>query len=89
MKKLLFVGALVASLSSCKTALPGYATGVTSEGKTGVAEAKSFLGFFLGDSDISQEKAAKNGGIKNISTVDQEIKAGLFITKYRTIVTGK
>ena len=44
MKKLLFVGALVASLSSCKTALPGYATGVTSEGKTGVAEAKSFLG---------------------------------------------
>ncbi len=52
--------------------------------KVGVAK----LGLFAKDKDISLEKAAKNGGITKIGTV--EIKTTIFIFPFiKTTVTGE
>lgn len=88
MKKILCLGLLAISLVSCSIALPGIATGAKSV-KEGVAKKTVWLGLALSPVDVSIEKAAKNGNIKKIATVDTEVKAGLFSTTYKTIVTGE
>ena len=57
--------------------------------KTGEASATSILGLF-GFGDASIKKAAENGGIRKISTVDQKSMniLGIFATS-TTIVTGE
>jgi hypothetical protein len=37
---------------------------------------------------VSVEKAAKNGGITKIATMDYSMRYGLFRNTYKTIVTG-
>jgi hypothetical protein len=39
--------------------------------------------------DMSIKKAAENGKITEVGTVDQSIRVGLFKSTYKTIVTGR
>ena len=88
MKKIsLLLGAgLVFLVSSCTVVYPGVATN-NKIVKSGEVEAKLFLG--LGNIDVGLYQAAKNGGITKIATYDGSVRQGLFIRKYKTIVTGE
>ena len=39
--------------------------------------------------DLSIQTAAKNGGITEVGSVDYQVYGGLFVSKYKTIVTGR
>lgn len=82
--------ALVAVLSSCALTLPVGATSNPVGSKVGTASATGYLSVLFFNADASIQKAAKNGGITKISTVDLTQKSilGLIVT-YETIVTGE
>jgi len=78
-------------LSSCSVTLPVTATSNPVGSKVGVAKSNQILGFFPDGGDMSIQTAAKNGGIKKISTVDFKHKMiflNIFIS-HETIVTGE
>jgi hypothetical protein len=76
-------------LSSCSIIVPVTATSNPVGSKVGTAKATVFLHVFAFDQDASIQTAAKNGGIKKISTVDLKQTDMLgFIQTYETIVTG-
>jgi len=79
-----FAGALYSS----NTKSPIMATSNVGDSKTGTATATSVIGISHGDASI--KKAAANGGITKIKTVDVKIRQflGLFV-EYTTIVTGE
>ncbi len=94
-KKLIALFALVllaAFLGSCAHTLPVGATSNNVGSKVGVASTTMILGIFAPDGgNAGVQKAAENGGIKKISTVDQKIEM-VFLTiimKRSTIVTGE
>lgn len=91
MKKLvlgLFAAAVLA-LSSCSIVMPVTATSNPVGSKVGTSKATVFLGILAFDQDASIQTAAKNGGIKHISTVDMKQTNTLgIIWTYETIVTG-
>lgn len=89
-KSLFLVGAFAATMASCSLTLPVNATGNTVGEKVGTSKATGYLGVLFFDADASIRTAAKNGGIKKISTVDikQTSILGLIVT-YETIVTGE
>ncbi len=81
-------------LASCSVTIPVTATSNPIGSKVGVAKATTYLGpigyglYF--EQDASIQTAAKNGGIKKISTVDMKITNTLgLIYTYETIVTGE
>lgn len=92
MKFLKYTIALVAVatiFTSCSISGPILVTDNESQ-KKGVAEFDVILGIFRPmKADISIAKAAKNGGITEVSTVDYEVESKFFKTTYKTIVTGK
>jgi hypothetical protein len=55
--------------------------------KSGTACARSFFGFFA-QGDASIETAAKNGGIKTVTTVDHHTKNVIGLGEYCMIVRG-
>ncbi|MEJ2690483.1 MAG: TRL-like family protein [Deltaproteobacteria bacterium] len=59
------------------------------KGKTGEACAESILGW-IATGDASVEKAAANGGITSVTSVDRKVKnvLGLY-AQYCTVVKGK
>lgn len=77
-------------MASCSIVTPVNATGNTVGKRVGTAVATGYLGYIFIDQDASIAKAAKNGGITRISTVDIK-KTSLFnlIVTYETIVTGE
>ena len=81
--------AVAAMMSSCALTLPVNATANSVGSKVGTAKATGYLGVLFFDADASIQAAAKNGGIKKISTVDlkQTSLLGIIVT-YETIVTG-
>ncbi|MBN2662901.1 MAG: TRL-like family protein [Bacteroidales bacterium] len=85
---LVAVGAML--LTSCSIVVPVAATSNPVGTKVGTSKATVYLGFLALDQDASIQTAAKNGGIKKISTVDmkQGNVLGLIWT-YETIVTGE
>lgn len=89
MKKLLLFSTLLLLLTSCALTLPVTATSNQVGDKVGMSKATGYLGVLWFEQDASIQKAAKNGGITTISTVD--IKStnvlGIIMT-YETIVTG-
>lgn len=93
MKKILvksFVILTVGFMTSCTMAGPLIITDNANSGdKVGESSFISYFGFPPFNGDNSIETAAKNGGIKKISTVDAKITGGFFSTKYSTIVTGE
>ncbi len=92
--KLVSVFALVAlltGLTGCATKVLKEADITTNTGanqKTGEACVTNILGV-VATGDASINKAAKNGGIKKVSTVDITGKPGFFTSEYCTKVTGK
>jgi hypothetical protein len=80
---------LCSMLTSCSTSLmvPVAVTDNPVGTRRGVAMSKTFFG--IGDVDVGVEKAAKNGKITRIATVDYKVTVQFgFIAKYETIVTG-
>ena len=79
----------VAILSSCSITLPVNATSNPVGSKVGTATATIVLGLYF-NQDAGIQKAAKNGGVKEISTVDIKRTNILgLVWMYETIVTGK
>jgi len=90
MKKLALslMAAGVLALSSCSIVMPVTATSNPVGAKVGTAKATIIIGLFFGQ-DASIQTAAKNGGIKEISTVDVKYTNMLNIIQgVETIVTG-
>ncbi len=96
MKKLLLgvAAAAILALTSCSVVMPVTATSNPVGSKVGIAQATGYLGpigmglYF--NQDASIQTAAKNGGIKKISTVDMKMTNTLnLIYTYETIVTGE
>jgi hypothetical protein len=83
----LAVIAVLFSSCSYSSAVPLLVTDNTSV-KTG--EAKEVVGIFgKKDVNVSIAKAAENGGITKVATVDFRTETSLFKTTYITIVTGE
>lgn len=77
-------------LSSCSIVMPVAATSNPVGSKVGTSKATVYLGILAFDQDASIQTAAKNGGIKKISTVDMKQGNMLnLIWTYETIVTGE
>ena len=79
------------SFTACSVTSPVAATSNPVGSKVGVAKTAQIIGFFFDGGDYSIRTAAKNGGIKKISTVDYKFSMvflTLFMT-HETIVTGE
>ncbi len=89
-KTIIALFALVAMMSSCALTLPVNATSNEVGSRVGTAKATGYFSVLFFDQDASIRKAAQNGGIKKISTVDIKYTSilGLVVT-YETIVTGE
>jgi hypothetical protein len=91
MKKIKSIFAVLTTvliLASCSISRPVLVTDNASE-KEGVSEFSVILGIFRPkEADISIKKAAENGGITKVATVDFKIESKFFKTTYKTIVTG-
>ena len=89
MKKVLFVSLVALFLTSCAVTLPVNATSNEVGNKVGMSKATGYLNVLWFDQDASIQKAAKQGGITKISTVDLKQTNILgIIQTYECIVTG-
>jgi hypothetical protein len=94
MKKALVVLALVFAfvLVGCMTTVKPFAATSNELGsKVGEASAKFLFGALplSFNMDLGIQKAAQNGGITKISTVDVKAKQGFLVTTVSTVVTGE
>ena len=90
LKTICMLFALAAMVSSCALTMPVNATSNPVGQKVGTAKATGFLGILFFDQDASIQKAAQNGGITKISTVDIKWTSVLnIVVTYETIVTGE
>ena len=97
MKKVLTIIAATGLLASCSLTVPVTATNNRIGSKVGIVEATCLFanpaggtlssGLVLGDFTIA--KAAQNGGITKIATVDLKTQNFLLFTKNSLIVTGE
>ena len=88
LKYILSIGVTVAILASCSYSRPVLVTDNVSE-KKGISELTVILGIFRPmNADLSIRKAAENGGITKVATVDYKVEAKFFKRTYKTIVTG-
>ena len=89
MKKLFLLMTFSFLISSCAVTLPVNATSNEVGSKVGMSKATGYLNLIWLDQDASIQKAAKQGGITKISTVDlkQTNLLGIIQT-YECIVTG-
>lgn len=77
-----------AGLAGCSVSVPFAVTDNGVGSKVGVARHKTFLGICF-KCDVSIAKAAANGGITKIATVDYTVRNGFFTVTYETTVTGE
>ena len=93
MKKTLVVLALVFAfvLVGCTTVNPFAVTSNELGSKVGEASVKFLFGYLplSFNMDLGIQKAAQNGGITKISTVDVKTKQGFLVTTVSTVVTGE
>lgn len=92
MKKLVLVlFALIALLFvGCTTVVPLTATSNPLGSKVGEATGTYVLGIPMSfDIDLGVQKAAQNGGISQISTVDVKVKNMVVMSVITTVVTGE
>ncbi|MDA7803120.1 TRL-like family protein [Crocinitomix sp.] len=85
MKKIFGIIAITALLGSCTIAHQFTVTNNPVGTKKGVASGTSFSK----DLDISSEAACKNGGISKIGTMEFKATSFVFITRYKTVITGE
>jgi len=82
--------ATAAFFTACSITLPVTATSNDVGSKVGTATATGFLGVFYFDADASIQSAARDGNIRQISTVDiKHTNVFGIIHTYETIVTGE
>jgi hypothetical protein len=92
MKKVLLCATVgfACALSSCSITMPVAVSSNPIGAKTGSATADVYLGVFCFGGDASIQKAAKNGGITRVATVDMKATSILnILNTYTTIVTGE
>ena len=92
MKELLVVVVALATLIlvGCTTVAPITATSNRLGSKVGEAKGTYLFGIPLGfNMDMGIQKAAQNGGISKISTVDLKVKNLVVLTTITTVVTGE
>lgn len=94
MKKALVVLALVFAfvLVGCMTVVEPFAVTSNELGsKVGEASVKFLFGYIplSFNMDLGIQKAAQNGGITKISTVDVKSEQGFLFTTISTVVTGE
>ena len=95
MKKIYLALSLLAAfaVSSCSSTMgtPGMITNNPVGKKVGTAKYSVILGIFQSpmNADIGAAKAAQNGKITKIATVDYKVESNMFKTTYSTIVTGE
>ena len=78
------------AFTSCTTVAPITATSNVIGSTKGEACYTNLFGFIpLSGNDVSIYKAAKTGGVKQISTVDAEVFWSGIYNKYCTVVRGK
>jgi hypothetical protein len=87
--KTLIAGFIVVSLTACSVAGPLFVTDNPAGSKTGESSYRALGGFALDGGNAGIAKAAENGKITKISTVDQRVESGLLITRVITVVTGE
>lgn len=91
MKKTFKIGIIACTLLtmvSCSISGPILVTD-NENTKKGTASYSVFLGIFRPkDADVSIAKAARNGDITRVSSVDWKVESKLFRTTYTTVVTG-
>lgn len=90
--KITLIGITLLTLASCSVTGPVLITDNPGgkDAKVGEASYKVILGFIRPmNADASIQKAAKNGGITKVSSVDTKIKNGFFTTTVITVVTGE
>ena len=87
--KALFTGLFIMTITACGVSGPLFVTDNQDGGKVGKSSYRVLFGFALDGGDASIKKAAENGGITKISTVDQKIESGLIISRVVTVVTGE
>lgn len=89
MKKVLLIMSVTLFLTSCAVTLPVNATSNEVGSKVGMSKATGYLSVLWFDQDASIQKAARQGGITKISTVDLKSTDLLgIIQTYECIVTG-
>ena len=87
---LLAATAIGAFMTSCSITLPVNATSNPVGSKVGTSSGKCVLQVLCFGVDASIKSAAKNGNIKQISTVDMKVKDVLgIVTTYECQVTGE
>ncbi len=80
---------LLALLASCSMTSPVSVSSNSVGRKSGKACVKHLFGFIpLGDTGITIAKAAKNGGISKVSSVDYSYTNYLLLSKSCTMVNG-
>ena len=86
----LFLTIIVFVFISCTSTFPGMATSNPIGQKVGKASVTYIMGFPMGAVDLSVKKAAEQGSITKISTVDYEMNMIFlwFVYSKTTIVTG-
>ena len=91
MKKIILSTLVLGFLASCSVTVPVNATSNEVGNKVGTAKTSAILGFFFDGGDASINRAAKEGKIAKISTVDfkHTVKLLGLIHTYETIVTGE
>lgn len=91
MKNILKIGVVASvllTMASCSISGPVLLTD-NENTKRGEASYSVILGIFRPmEADISIAKAAQNGGIKKVASVDYKVESKLFKTTYTTVVTG-
>jgi len=89
-KEVLCLLLMVLFFASCGLTTPIAVTSNPIGSKVGKSTATSVLCFPpVADGRSSIVRAAKNGGITKISTVDYSVKWMIFMTTWTTIVTGE
>lgn len=91
MKKMAIALAAAATLAfaSCTTVLPVCATGNDMGKKVGESTTTLLFNAIPISGEASIASAAKNGGIKKISSVDLKINWLVVLSKVTTVVTGE
>lgn len=89
-KNIVVLGIVAIFLTACSVSYPVLVTDNPVGTKVGKASYDVKFGFIVPmDADVGIERAAEDGGITRIATVDFKVTGSLFTTTYTTIVTGE
>ena len=84
-----FAAAAILALASCTTVLPVAATSNDMGKKVGESTTTLLFNCLPISGEASIASAAKNGGIKKISSVDLKVKWLVVLTQLTAVVTGE